>query len=160
MIENPRGDFLECTSYRALGLVVLLVYWARIVIKINLMGTDISMIPGTPSEERVQNRALMSEDVLATTAARQRAGVSNHGGEADSRLRGSSAPVELNNSEGHKLHDSSSRIGGNACLLPYFDDQSPEDKNRNIYSCDGQQALVGNMTRWPDGGLSREDWEL
>jgi len=68
MIENPRGDFLECTSYRALGLVVLLVYWARIVIKINLMGTDISMIPGTPSEERVQNPALMSEDVLATTA--------------------------------------------------------------------------------------------
>lgn len=68
---------------------------------------------------------------LPLPAARQRAGVSNYGGEADSRLRGSSAPVELNNSEGHMLHDSSSRIGGNACLLPYFDDQSPEDKNRN-----------------------------
>jgi len=28
-----------------------------------------------------------------------------------------------------------------------------------MYSCDWQQALVGNMTSWPGGGLSREDWE-
>ena len=47
-MENRNRDFMERTSHRALGVAVPQVYWERIGIKVNLMGTDIALMLGTP----------------------------------------------------------------------------------------------------------------
>ena len=66
-IENLRLVFLEWPSLRALRLEVLLrVYWAGIDIKVNLIGTGVQMLLGTPTMEKEQDRA-RSEDGLSTT---------------------------------------------------------------------------------------------
>jgi len=66
---------------------------------------------------------------LQGNAERQRASVSNHGNEANPYLGDGSVQMEPNNSEEHELCYSSSQTREDACLLPYSDDQSSEDKH-------------------------------
>jgi len=66
------------------------------------MGTEISMIVGTPRGYGVassHNRAGIAW--LERLAARQTASISSHGNEADSCHCESSIPMELDNSGGH-----------------------------------------------------------
>ena len=67
---------------------------------------------------------------LQRPGARQMASVSDHGNKTDSHHRENSVPMEPDNSEGPESHDSSSRAGEDACLLPYSDDQSAGDRHR------------------------------
>ena len=49
IIENPGGRFIKRTSHGAFGLVVLVrLYLARIGIEMNLIGTEIQILLGTP----------------------------------------------------------------------------------------------------------------
>jgi len=66
---------------------------------------------------------------LQRPGARQMASISDHGNKIDSHRRGNSVLMELNNSQGHESHDSSSHAGEDACLLPYSDDQSTGDRH-------------------------------
>jgi len=59
-IENRRAGFLELTSHRAQGLIVVLqVYWTRLGIQVTLVGMEISIILRTTRVEKVHDRALM-----------------------------------------------------------------------------------------------------
>jgi len=108
------------------------VYCVRIGIKVNLIGTDIAMMLGTPPGGKGAglrpNGARMAW--LQRPATWQMASVSNQRNKADPHLRENSVPMEPNNSERHELHDSSSHTGEDVCLLPYSDDQSTGDKHR------------------------------
>jgi len=84
-----------------------------------------------PRRERCKIESQWSEDgVAARPAGTQRVSVSNYGNEADPHLRENSVLIELNNSEGHECHDSSTHTGKDAYSLPYSDDQSEGDKHR------------------------------
>ena len=103
-------------------------------------GAEISMMPRTPMAEKVQDRALMERGWPGCIIERQTASVSKHGNGANPHFRKNSVPLEPNNSEEHKSHDSSSRTGEDSCLLPYSDDQSTVHRHRSIgriHSCDG-----------------------
>ena len=74
---------------------------------------------------------------LQRPTARQTTSVSNHGNQSDSHLGESSAPMQLNDSEGKESHYPSSHSGASDCLQPYSDDQSTGISIGRIHYCEG-----------------------
>lgn len=127
--ENPGGSFVKRNSHRALGLVVL--YWVGTDIEVNLIGTEIQILLETPSGQGAGSSSPGTRMTwLQPPATKQTVSVSTKGDEANPHQCDISVPMELDSSEGHESHYSSSHPRENVYLLLYSDDQSTRDKHR------------------------------